>query len=152
MSLADKRKIFPNMPAVEYGPMGKNVLLYRIEGEEKTVGGLYVPDANREIKSRGILLAAGLAALDVLADALIEIGDEVCIARFGGDDREIKRREGQAKATILECKVEDINGSVEQLERAKGYDIIRSDGDDGYEAGTHYYRKKTEAKQKGRAA
>jgi chaperonin GroES len=151
MSLADARKRFPSMPPVEYGPMGKNVLLYRIEGEEKTVGGIIVPDANREVRSRGILLAAGLGALDVLADALIEIGDEVCIARFGGDDREIKRQAGGAKTTILECKVEDINGSVEQPERAKGYDIVRSDGEDGYEAGTHYYRRK-EAARKGKAA
>jgi chaperonin GroES len=152
VSLEEKRKLYPKMPAIEYGPMGKNVLIYRIDGDEKTAGGLYVPEENREVKSRGILMAAGLGAMDKLADALIEIGDEVCLARFGGDDREIKRKATEARATILECKVEDILGSVEQPARAESYDIIRSDGEDGYEYGTHYYRPKAEAKTKRRAA
>lgn len=142
MSLADAKKRFPEMPEIEYLPMGKNVLVYRIPGEEKTAGGLFVPDANREVKSRGILLAAGLAARDILADNLIEIGDEVCGARWGWEDRDTKRKEGAAVSTIAECKVEDILGSVDALRRAESYEVVRDE-----KTGEHNY-----LKRKGRAA
>lgn len=113
-----------DIPKIGYLPMGKNVLIFRLEGEEKTAGGIIVPDVHKEVKSRGILLAAGLAARDVLADALIDIGDEVCFAHFAGRDREVEKREGKAPAKILECKVEDILGSVDALDRVKDYDIV----------------------------
>lgn len=120
-----------DIPALPYLPLGKNVLIFRLEGEEKTKGGIYVPDEHREVKSRGILLAAGLAARDVLADGLIEIGDEVCFAHFAGRDREVEKREGRAPSKILECKVEDVLGSVDALERVKDYDIVYDDDVEG---------------------
>jgi chaperonin GroES len=113
-----------DIPPLGYLPIGKNVLIYRIEGEEKTKGGIIVPEVHKEVKSRGILLAAGLQARDILADGLIEIGDEVCFAHYAGRDREVEKREGKAPSKILECKVEDVLGSVDALERVKGYDIV----------------------------
>ena len=114
-----------DLPRPAYIPIGKNVLIYRLEGEEQTVGGIVIPQTSQEVKSRGILLAAGLAARDVLADGLIEIGDEVCFAYFAGRDRKTEERDaGSAGKAILECKVEDILGSVDALERIKGYEIV----------------------------
>jgi len=114
-----------DIPRVGYLPLGKNVLIFRLEGEEKTKGGIIVPDEHKEVKSRGILLAAGLAARDILADGLIEIGDEVCFAYFAGRDRKTEERNaGTAGKSILECKVEDILGSVDALERVKDYEIV----------------------------
>src|SRR5262245_23550595 len=102
--------------------MGHNVLIWRLGGEEKTAGGLYVPEEHREVKSRGILLSTGLAAHDILEDALIEVGDEVCFSHWAGRDRETKERTAGEKASkILECKAEDILGSVDALERLKDY-------------------------------
>lgn len=113
-----------DIPQIGYLPMGKNVLIFRLQGEEKTRGGIIVPDVHKEVKSRGILLAAGLQARDILADGLIEIGDEVCFAYFAGRDRKNEERDaGTAGKSILECKVEDILGSVDALERVKDYDI-----------------------------
>lgn len=146
MSLADKRKLYPNMPEVEYLPMGKNVLIYRIEGAEKTAGGIFIPEEHKEIRSRGILLAAGLKARDIMADALIEIGDEVYCGRFSGDDRETKdRKEGSARKTLWEAVVDDIHGSVEALERFKDHDIVVNTDDEGNQWRTY-------EKKKGRAA
>ena len=114
-----------DIPALAYLPIGKNVLIFRLEGEDKTKGGIIVPDVHKEVKSRGILLAAGLQARDILADGLIEIGDEVCFAHFAGRDRQTGERDaGTAGKAILECKVEDILGSVDALERIKGYNIV----------------------------
>lgn len=151
--LEEARKRYPGMPAsLEYLPKGKRVIIYRLDGEEKTAGGLYVPEEHREVRSRGVLMAAGLAAMDELHDALIEIGDEVCIGRFAGDDRELKRREGSARVTILECFAEDIAGSVDAVKRSENYDVVRSDGDDGYEYGEHRYEPRQAERRKGRAA
>lgn len=152
MSIETARKRFKDIPEVEYLPKGNRVLVYRIQGEEKTSGGLYVPDAHREVKNRGILLAAGLKALDELEEACIKVGDEVYVGRFAGDDRDSKeRKEGEAKRSVWELFSEDICGSVEALERVKAFDVVCSDGTDGYEVGVHYYKPKAEAK-KGRAA
>jgi len=113
-----------DIPKISYLPIGTNVLIFRLEGEEKTKGGIIVPDVHKEVKSRGILLAAGLEARDVLADGLIEIGDEVCFAHWAGRDRKSGEREaGTAGQSILECKVADVLGSVDALERVKNYDI-----------------------------
>ena len=120
-----------DIPALPYLPLAKNVLIFRLEGEEKTKGGIIVPDVHKEVKSRGILLAAGLQARDILADGLIEIGDEVCFAHYAGRDREVEKREGKAPSKILECKVEDILGSVDALERVKDYDIVYDDDAEG---------------------
>ncbi len=126
-----------DIPPLPYLPLGKNVLIYRIDGEEKTIGGIVIPQTSQEVKSRGILLAAGLVARDVLADGLIEIGDEVCFAHYAGRDREVEKREGKAPSKILECKVEDVLGSVDALDRVKNYDVVYDD-----EAEGRIYRKK----------
>lgn len=121
-----------DIPALPYLPLAKNVLIFRLEGEEKTKGGIIVPDVHKEVKSRGILLAAGLQARDILADGLIEIGDEVCFAHYAGRDRQTGERDaGTAGKAILECKVEDVLGSVDALERVKDYDIVYDDEVDG---------------------
>lgn len=124
--------------AIPYGCAWKNVLIRRLQAEEKTAGGLYVPEEHRTVYSRGILLDAGLAAMDALADELIEIGDEVYFGFFAGRDREEgKRTAGEAPKTVLECKVEDIHGSKEQLARREKYTRVRDP-----ETNEHMWRKK----------
>lgn len=123
MSLDEKRKKY-DIPQIPYLPIGKNVLIWRIEAEEKTPGGLHIPDTSKEVKSRGVLLAAGLAAMDIFADNLVEVGDEVCFAHYAGRDRETGERiAGATSKKILECKAEDVLGSVDAIERSKGYRV-----------------------------
>ena len=80
-----------NVPPVPYLPSGEVVIVYRLPSEEMTPGGLYTPDEYQTPVSKGILVAAGLKARDIMADALIEMGDIVYFARFAGDEREFKR-------------------------------------------------------------
>lgn len=131
MNLDEKRKKY-DIPAIPYLPFGKNVLVYRFEGASKTAGGLEIPDEYREVKSRGILLAAGLAAMDILADGLIDIGDEVCCSHYAGRDRKTEGREaGEVARSVWEMKVEDILGSVDALKRSEKYKVVvvRDDND-----------------------
>ena len=40
-------------------PLNDRVLVKRLESEEKTAGGLYIPDTAKEKPSRGVVVAAG---------------------------------------------------------------------------------------------
>jgi chaperonin GroES len=133
--LAARRKQF-DIPEIPYLPIGKNVLVFRIPEEDRTAGGLYIPDTNKEPKSQGVLLAAGLGALDILADHLVEIGDMVWFGKYAGWESEV-RREAESKGTkILQVKVEDVLGSVDARERLGDYSIDRD------EDGEHFYAKR----------
>lgn len=135
MSLEEKRKKY-DIPALPYLPIGKNVLIWRIEAEEKTAGGIIIAEVAREVKSRGVLLAAGLAAMDIFADNLVEVGDEVCFAHYAGRDRETgERQAGEVRKRILECKAEDVLGSVDAIKRSQGYRL------DVNEDNEHFWRK-----------
>jgi chaperonin GroES len=132
MSKLDERRTKYSIPALVYLPRGKTVVVWRLPSEVKTAGGLFIPGTAEQIKSRGILLACGLQARDLLGDDLVEVGDEVYFTRYGAVERDL---DGPGSAKLLELKAEDILGSADGLERVKGYDIeINSDGDSIYVA------------------
>lgn len=139
--LADRMKEY-GIPPIPYLPAAKNVLVYRLPADERTSGGLYVPQEHQGTKSRGVLLAAGLAALDVMGDHLIEVGDIVWTSHFAGRDAEVRREEGRSADKVLQLKIEDVLGSVDAIERAKDCEIDVSD------EGEHFYVRKTTSKRK----
>ncbi len=130
MTLEEKRKAY-GIPAIPYLPAGKRCIVWRLPPEEKTSAGLFIPAAHETVKSRGILLAAGLAARDILHDSIIEIGDEVLFGRFAGIEREIERPESATQAKIIEMAVEDIGGSVEAIARLASDYTIEYDEENG---------------------
>lgn len=129
-----------DIPPVPYLPMGEVVLVYRIPSDEKTAGGLYVPEEHRSPLPRGILIAAGLAARDVMADHLIEIGDIVYFGRWEGDEKEFKRDAAEKGQKLLQLKVRGILGSADALFRSEHYDIVRVTNEDG--TTEHMYKRK----------
>lgn len=140
MSLDEKRKKY-DIPAIPYLPKAQNCLVFRFEDQEKTAGGIIVPDTSRQAKSRGVLLSAGPGAMDELADGLIEIGDEVCCAHYAGRDRkEEGRQAGEVARSVWEMKVQDILGSVEAVERSKDYVMTLQTDSEGNR--WHIWRKK----------
>ncbi len=129
----DKHDIGP----IPYLPAMNNVLIYRIQAEEKTTGGIIMPEEHRPVYSRGILLAMGLEAYDKLSDALVQVGDEVTIGVWAGRDREeAARKAGKPPSKVLECKAEDVLGSVEAVERVKNFTLGLDD-----QGNTMYERK-----------
>lgn len=123
-----------DIPDVPYLPMGKAVLVFRMPSEEKTAGGLIIPEEHQGPKPYGILVAAGLAAREVLRDALIEIGDVVHFGRFEGWEQEFKREQSKNGRYLLSMKIEGILGSVEALKRLSEHDIVEDeDGDMSYQ-------------------
>jgi chaperonin GroES len=128
------------IPPVPYLPIGEVVLVYRLPSDEKTAGGLYVPEEHRSPVSSGILIAAGLAARDVMADALIETGDIVYFARFAGDEKEFKREAAGKGEKLLQLKVRELLGSADGLERSKNYEVVLHTNEDG--STEHVYKRK----------
>jgi chaperonin GroES len=62
-------------------PLNGHVILRLVEAEEKTKGGLYVPDAARERPAEGIIEALPTGSSDELA-----IGDRVLYKKHAGEE------------------------------------------------------------------
>lgn len=131
--LEQRRKAY-DIPDVPYLPIGKVILVYRMPSEEKTAGGLFIPEEHAGPKPYGVLVAAGLAAREILRDALIEIGDVVYFGRFEGDEKEFKREEAKKGKYLLQLKVDGLLGSVDAIEREKSYQINEDEDGDMYYA------------------
>lgn len=117
--LRERRKEY-SIPGLPYLPKGKCVLIYRLPSETRTAGGLIIPEDAEEAKPMGVLLAAGLGAMDELRDALIEIGDIVWFARYAGWEKEVERDPMNKGRHILQADSKEILGSVDALDRVYG--------------------------------
>jgi chaperonin GroES len=138
MTRLNERRTAYSIPDLPYLPMGKVVLVFRMPSAEKSAGGIYIPETDREPKPIGVLLAAGLQALDVLRDHLVEIGDIVWFGKFAGWEHEVKRiAEGKGEQ-VLQLKVDDILGSVDALERMGSSHALGFDDQEG----EHYYEER----------
>ncbi len=121
--LASRMKTY-DIPDPPYLPMGKNVLVFRLPSETKSAGGIIIAETAQEPKPMGVIIAAGLQAMEILRDHLIFEGDIVWFGRFAGWEREVQRDPAGKGKSILQMKVEDVLGSVDALERyAQSYDI-----------------------------
>lgn len=124
--LSERRRMY-DIPPIPYLPVGKNVLVFRLPNETVSKGGIIFAEVAQEPKPYGVLVGAGLGAMDVLEDHLVELGDIVWFGRFAGWEKEIARDpEGKGKH-IIQLKAEDILGSVDALERVNEYELGRDD-------------------------
>lgn len=137
MSKLDERIKQYGIPEIPYLPIHKDVLVFRMPDEEVSKGGILIPKTNAEPKSYGILVAAGLGAQDILYPNLIDIGDIVWFGTYEGEEKEISREVGSEGKKLLQMKVEGIRGSVDAVERAKGFEVVRN------KEGKHEYQQKT---------
>ncbi len=73
-------------------PLGQRVLIKRIEAEEKTAGGLYLPDTAKEKPQEAEVIAVGTGGRDdqgKLIEFTVKVGDRVLTSRYGGTDVKI---------------------------------------------------------------
>lgn len=79
-------------------PLNDRVLVEPLEAEEKTAGGIILPDAAREKPTKGRVLAVGPGALrddGSRAPMSVAVGDTVIYSQYGGTD--VKLEEGDCK-------------------------------------------------------
>lgn len=70
-------------------PLNDRVLVKRLESEEKTAGGLYIPDTAKEKPSRGEIVAAGPgkhADDGKLIAMSVKVGDLVLFNKYAGTE------------------------------------------------------------------
>ncbi|MGC9453301.1 MAG: co-chaperone GroES [Phycisphaerae bacterium] len=77
-------------------PLGEKVLIRRLEAEEKTAGGIVLPDTAREKPQRGTVVALGDGrplADGGRADFQVKVGDKVLFASYAGTDIKVDGEE-----------------------------------------------------------
>jgi len=77
-------------------PLDDRVVVEPLEAEEKTAGGILLPDSAKQKPQRGRVLAVGPGKLSEKGDRLpvaVSKGDEVLYGRYAGSDIEVDRKE-----------------------------------------------------------
>lgn len=77
-------------------PLDDRVVVEPLEAEEKTAGGILLPDSARQKPQRGRVLAVGPGKLlddGKRAVCAVSKGDEVLYGRYAGTDIEVDRKE-----------------------------------------------------------
>lgn len=93
-----------------FKPLHDRVLVRRTEGDEKTAGGLIIPDSAKEKPSEGEIVAAGPGARKDSGELIemgVKAGDKVLFGKWSGTEVTIDGEE------LLMMKESDIMGLIE---------------------------------------
>jgi chaperonin GroES len=77
-------------------PLGEKVLIKRLEAEEKTRGGIVLPDTAKEKPQKGKVLAVGDGKLledGTRATFQVKVGDTVLFSSYGGTEIKVEGEE-----------------------------------------------------------
>lgn len=95
---------------MKFRPLHDRVVVKRIDAEEKTRGGIIIPDTAKEKPQEGEVVAVGAGARDEtrkLVPLDVKVGDRVLFGKWSGTEIKI---DGQ---DLLIMKESDIMGVVE---------------------------------------
>lgn len=79
-------------PTTKVKPLGENVLVRRVEAEERTAGGILLPDAAKEKPKEGIVVAIGDGRLlddGKRAPFGVAAGNRVIFSSYAGNEVKI---------------------------------------------------------------
>lgn len=74
-------------------PLGENLIVKPLAGEEKTAGGIVLPDSAREKPQQGRVLSVGDGRRlkdGRRADSQVRDGDRVLFAKYAGNEVEVR--------------------------------------------------------------
>jgi len=74
---------------VKFRPLHDRVLVRRVESEQKTTGGLFIPETAKEKPQQAEVIAIGTGRLNDKGDVtplVVKPGDRVLFAKYGGDE------------------------------------------------------------------
>jgi chaperonin GroES len=80
------------MAKLKLRPLDDRVVVEPIESEEKTAGGIVLPDTAKEKPQRGTVIAVGPGRLldsGHRGELSVAVGDEVIYGKYGGSDIKI---------------------------------------------------------------
>ncbi len=96
---------------MKFRPLHDRVVVRRLESEEKTKGGIIIPDNAKEKPSEGEIVAAGPGARDEAGKIVpldVKKGDKVLFGKWSGTEVKIDGVE------LLIMKESDIMGIIEK--------------------------------------
>ena len=77
-------------------PLGDRVLIKREDAEEKTSGGIIIPETSKEKPSKGTVVAVGDGARDEKGNLIpmnLKAGDKVFFSKWGGTEIKVDDEE-----------------------------------------------------------
>jgi len=95
---------------MNFKPLHDRVLIKRVEQEEKSAGGIIIPDTAKEKPIQGVVLAVGSGTKDennTVRPLDVKKGDRVLFAKWSGTEVKIDGEE------LLIMKESDILGIIE---------------------------------------
>ena len=101
---------------MKFRPLHDRVVVRRLEADEKTAGGIIIPDTAKEKPMEGEVVAVGPGALDEtgkLAPLDVKSGDRILFGKWSGTEVKLDGEE------LLIMKESDIMGIVEGQPAAK---------------------------------
>jgi len=99
-----------------FRPLHDRVLVRRVDSEEKTAGGIIIPDNAKEKPSEGEIVAVGNGARNENGELValdVQPGDRVLFGKWSGTEVKIDGEE------LLIMKESDIMGVIENSAQAK---------------------------------
>jgi chaperonin GroES len=96
---------------MHFRPLHDRVLVRRVEAEQKTAGGIIIPDTAKEKPQQGEIIAAGPGARNEQGQLVpldVKPGDRVLFGKWSGTEVKIDGEE------LLIMKESDLLGVVEQ--------------------------------------
>ena len=100
------------MATSNFRPLHDRVVVRRVESEEKTKGGIIIPDTAKEKPQEGEIIAVGSGARDEsgkLVPLDVKSGDRVLFGKWSGTEVKLNGED------LLIMKESDIMGVIEQI-------------------------------------
>ena len=91
-------------------PLNDRILVKRLEEEEKTAGGIIIPDSAKEKPAEGEIIAVGPGKLNDAGERVavdLKVGDRVLFSKYGGTDVKLDGED------YLIMREDDILGVIE---------------------------------------
>jgi chaperonin GroES len=95
---------------MKFRPLHDRVVVRRLEGDEKTAGGIIIPDTAKEKPQEGEIIAVGPGARDEQGKIValdVKSGDRILFGKWSGTEVKIDGEE------LLIMKESDIMGIIE---------------------------------------
>jgi len=101
---------------MKFRPLGDRVVVRRVKEEQKTAGGIIIPETAQEKPQEGEIIAVGPGALDDSGKRValeVKAGDRVLFGKWSGTEVKIDGEE------LLIMKESDIMGIIEGKSSSK---------------------------------
>jgi chaperonin GroES len=103
---------------MKFRPLHDRVLVRRIQADEKTAGGIIIPDTAKEKPSQGEVIAVGPGGRDETGKLIpidIKVGDRVLFGKWSGTEFKI---DGEELLIMKESDVLGVVGDADTLKKA----------------------------------